>query len=112
MARFYGKVGFKFVNETKPGVWMPQIVERKYYGDVNRIVARQETTEKVNTDLVLNNEISIVADSYAYSHYADIAYVVYMGVKWKVTAVQPTRPRLLLNIGKVWTEDEEEQTND
>ena len=107
MARFYGKVGFGVYTETKPGVWMEQITEKSYYGDAVQIVARQEPVEKVNDDLTLNDEIRIIADTYAYSHYGEIKYVELMGVKWKVTAVRVSRPRLILNIGKKWEEDED-----
>lgn len=112
MARFYGKIGFGVTEETRPGVWMDKIVERPYYGTANRIIARQEPAEKVNNDLVLNDEISVIADSYAYAHYSEIKYVVYMGVKWKVTAVQLQRPRLILNMGKVWNEDTEAEDDE
>lgn len=105
MARFYGNIGFGVTEEVRPGVWMDKIVEHPYYGTETRVVARQEPAEKVNNDLTFNNEISIIADTYAYSHYAEIKYVVVMGVKWGVTAVRMDRPRLILNIGKVWKED-------
>ncbi len=108
MARFYGKVGFGITEEVRPGVWMDNIVERPYYGTENRIVARQEPADKVNNDLTFNNEISIIADTYAYAHYSEIKYVEVMGVKWGVTAVRMDRPRLVLNIGKVWREDTNE----
>lgn len=105
MARFYGKVGFGISTEIRPGVWMDEMVERPYYGTETRVVARQEPADKVNNDLALNNEISIIADTYAYSHYSEIKYVIVMGVKWGVTAIRVDRPRLILNIGKVWRED-------
>lgn len=105
MARFYGNIGFGVTEEVRPGVWMDKFVERPYYGTETRVVARQEPAEKVNNDLTFNNEISIIADTYAYSHYAEIKYVVVMGVKWGVTAIRMDRPRLILNIGKVWKED-------
>jgi hypothetical protein len=106
MARFYGKIGYAMVEETAPGIWMDTIVEKAYYGTSNRIIARADSAEKVNDDLSLNNEISIIADPFAYEHYSHIRYVEFMGVKWKVTAVQVQRPRLILNIGKVYSDDE------
>lgn len=106
MARFYGKIGYAIVRETSPGVWMDDIVEKAYYGTCNRIITRSDPAEKVNDDLSLNNEISIIADPFAYEHYSRIRYVEFMGVKWKVSAVQVQRPRLILNIGKVYTQNE------
>lgn len=107
MARFYGKIGFAVPGEVRPGVWMDTIVERPYFGTSNRVIAREESTSKVNDNLVLNNEISVMADSYAYAHYSEIKYVIFMGVKWKVSAIQMQRPRLILNIGDVYNENKE-----
>jgi len=99
MARFFGKVGYAIVqeSETSPGVWIDTIVEKTYYGTSNRIISRADSAEKVNDDLALNNEISIVADPFAYENYSRIRYVEILGVKWKVTAVQVQRPRLIFN---------------
>ena len=105
MARFYGKIGFAVAEETRPGVWMDTITERPYFGTLSRVVAREQPANKVNDDLVFNNEISIVADSYAYAHYSEIKYVIFMGAKWRVSAVQMQRPRLILNIGEVYKEE-------
>lgn len=107
MARFYGKIGFAVAGETRPGVWMNTIVERPYFGTLNRVVARDQSADKVNNDLVFNNEISIAADSYAYAHYSEIKYVKFMGAKWNVSAVQMQRPRLILNMGDVYKEEED-----
>ena len=102
MAKFYGKIGYAVTTETEPGVWVEQITERSYYGDVIRNVRKLQTSDQVNDDINISNEISIVADPFAYQNCSDIAYVEYMGSKWKVSDVEPMFPRLKLTIGGVY----------
>lgn len=103
--RFYGKVGFMQTYETAPGVYEEQITERSYYGDVLRNSRRYSgSSEKVNDDLDINNEISIIADAYAYQNFHALRYVEWMGAKWKVSSVTVERPRLILSVGGVYNE--------
>lgn len=106
--RYYGKVGYCTTVETRPGVWVPdQIVERPYYGDVLRFNRHQQNDGKVNDDLEIRNQISILADPYAYDHFSEIRYIIWMGVKWKVPTVEVEYPRLKLTVGGVYTENDE-----
>lgn len=102
MARFSGKVGFAETVETKPSVWVEQFSERHYYGDVVRSVRRLEGGTSINDNVVINDEISIVADPYARNHFFAIRYAVWQGVKWKVTNVEVLYPRLVLTLGGIW----------
>lgn len=106
MAKFYGKVGYAVTEETTPGVWKPSIVEKEYYGDLIRNSRRLESTSKVNDDVSIENQISIVADPFAYKNFHNIRYVEYMGVKWKVSNIEVQYPRLILTMGGVWNEQE------
>lgn len=103
--KFFGKVGFMVTEETVPGVWEEKIVESKYYGDVNRVSKRfNSSSDKLNEDLDINNEISIVADAFAVQNFLRIRYVEWMGEKWEVPSVtlDPDRPRLTLAVGGVY----------
>lgn len=102
MAKFYGAVGYGDSHETAPGVWKPVITERKYPGDVLKISKRWQAGENLNDDLTVNNEISIVADPFAYQNFQKMRYIVWMGAYWKVTKVEVQRPRLILTIGGVY----------
>lgn len=102
MARFYGKVGYGFSEETATDVYEDKIVEKSYYGDVTRNTRRWEKGDNINDNLNINNQISIVADAYAYAHFYAMKYVEWMGAKWKVTNVEVQRPRLLLTLGGVY----------
>ena len=105
MAKFYGKVGYAESHEgtgNDEGIWRDEIIERDYYGDVLRNTRRFENGPSINDNLQINNQISIVADAYAYNHFHAMKYVRWMGTCWKVTNVEVQRPRLLLTIGDVW----------
>lgn len=101
MARFFGKVGFQVYDEST-GVFAEDIVERDYRGDITRNVSKWESGENLNDDLNVMNDISIVADPFAYQNFQCIRYVVFMGAKWKVKSVEVSRPRLNLSIGGVY----------
>ncbi len=104
--RFHGKVGYGIDVETSPGIYKKKIVEKSYYGDVNRDMSRIQGGETVNPNITINNTISIVAkDDYAYSHFCDIMYVVWRGSKWKVNSVEVRRPRLILSLGELYNGD-------
>lgn len=102
MAKFCGKIGYGLNAETRPGVWEEQITERQYYGDLTRNTRRLQSTENLNDDVNVANEISIVADPFAYQNFYSMRYVEFMGAKWKVTNVEVQYPRLILTIGGVY----------
>lgn len=102
MAKYYGKIGYNESVETTPGVWEEKITERSYYGDVVRNARRLQSTDKVNDDINVNNEISIVADPYAMNNFHSMRYVEFMGAKWKVSNVEVQYPRLILTLGGLY----------
>lgn len=104
MAKWFGKIGYASTAETMPGVWEETIVEREYYGDVLRNSRRLQSTDKVNDDVNIANQISIVADPYANENFHAMRYVEFMGAKWKVTDVEVQYPRLVLTLGGVFNE--------
>lgn len=102
MGKFYGSIGYAETVETSPGVWVEQITERKYYGDVNRDSRRLQSANQLNDNINVSSEISIVADPYAYNHFHSMRYVEFMGAKWKVSTVEPKPPRLILTLGGLY----------
>lgn len=102
MARFYGAVGYGVSVESSPGVWTDQIVEKSYFGDLERNARRSVNGEYLNNDLTVNNSISIVADAYANEHFFAIRYVKWAGAAWTVSEVTVNSPRLLLKLGEVY----------
>jgi hypothetical protein len=104
MAKFSGVIGYVSAKETAPesGVWMDDVVERNYSGDILQNTKRWEEGQKVNDDLTMNNRISIVADSFANANLYKMRYVKWMGAVWKITNVDIQRPRLILTMGGVY----------
>lgn len=102
MAKYYGKIGYNESVETTPGVWEEKITERSYYGDVVRNARRLQSTDKVNDDINVNNEINIVADPYAMNNFHSMRYVEFMGAKWKVSNIEVQYPRLILTLGGLY----------
>lgn len=105
MAKWYGVIGYGETVQTAPGVWDDIITERTYAGDVIRNVGRWNTTsDSTNDNLNINNQISIVADPFAYQNFHSMKYAEFMGAKWKITNVEVQHPRLILTIGGVFNE--------
>jgi len=102
MAKWFGKIGFATTVETAPSVWTEKIDEREYYGDVVRNSRRLATADKVNDDIVISNQLSIVTDPYAYENFHAMRYAIFMNTKWKITDVEVQYPRLLLTLGGVY----------
>lgn len=102
MARFYGMIGFANTEEGVPGVWEEKITERPYYGDLIRNTRRLQSTDQVNDDINVANEISILSDPYANNHFYSMRYVKFMGAKWKVSNVEVQYPRLILTLGGIY----------
>jgi hypothetical protein len=102
MARFHGRVGYGYSVETEPGVWVDNIVEHSYFGDVIRNTRTLREGENFNPDLSVQNSISIVADAYANDHFFAIRYVEWAGALWTVSSVEVQSPRLLLSLGEVY----------
>lgn len=100
--RWYGNVGYAISKETEPGIWEEDVVERKYYGEITRNKCRFKLGNTINDNVDISNEISIVADPFAYENFHAIRYVEFMGTNWNVESVEPKYPRLILSIGGVY----------
>lgn len=99
MAKFYGAIGYAEKTEIRPGVWDDVITERNYCGDLTRNIRNLQTSDKVNDDINISNNISIIADPFAYDNFHNMKYVVFMGIKWNITSVEVQYPRLILSVG-------------
>ena len=102
MAKWSGLIGYATLVEKAPDVWVEEITELKARGDLFRRSRRLQSTDQVNDDIVLSNEISIVASPFARNHYQDIRYVRHGDVKWKVVVAVIDYPRIILTLGGVY----------
>lgn len=106
MAKYCGVIGFGYTSEDTPGVWVEHIKTRSYYGDLIRNSRRLQSTDKVNDDINISNQISVVLDPYLEQNFHTIRYVTFMGEKWKVTDVEVNYPRLTMTLGGLYNESE------
>jgi hypothetical protein len=102
MTKFYGVVGYGRSVETKMGVWQDIITERKYFGDEVRASRILVSNAELNDDMSTGTSISILADPYALDNFFAMRFVEWGGTLWKVTNVDPQRPRLILRLGGVY----------
>ena len=110
--KFCGSVGFiEDETEIKPGVWKSKIVEHPYVGDVLQNIYRNAPSNKQNENFDLNNRISIYADLYAQNNYHHIKYIVWNLIKWRVKSITINYPKLTLEIGGLYNENEKETTS-
>lgn len=104
MAKWCGEIGFGTTVETEPSVYTEKIVPRKYMGDIIRNNRRLQTADKVNDDVVITNQISVLCDPYAMENFHAMRYATFMNSKWKITDVEVNYPRLTLTLGGVYNE--------
>lgn len=103
--KFHGPIGFNTGTVESPansGVWVNQIVERSYYGDILNRARGIDEAHQATPDLTVSVSISIVADPFANETYFAIRYIKWAGSLWVVTNVRPQPPRLILTLGGVY----------
>jgi hypothetical protein len=104
MAKFSGKIGYSNTveNETKPGIWTEEIIEKYHRGDITKQFNRWQSGKTINTNINISNKVSIVADSFSLNNLHKMRYIHMSGGLWKITGVDIERPRLILSIGGVY----------
>lgn len=109
--KFYGSIGFAVTEDDGNGVWKEKITDKKYAGDVVQYTRRKESGEHINDGLRINVQISILCyDPWFHDHMTQIRYVEYMGSKWVVESIDPTKyPSVLLTLGGLYHGDEPEE---
>lgn len=103
MGKYYGLVGFAYqVDDEVPGVVSEKLVERPYYGEVIRNARRAQSGDKMNDDLTVSNQISLLLDPYLIDNYYRIRCLTFMGARWKVTNIEMRYPRIIVDIGGLY----------
>ena len=102
MAKFYGNIGYEKMVEKNPGVWKEEIVTYPYYGELVRNTRRLQSSDQLNDDITVANEISIIADPFANKNFYSMRYVEFNGAKWKISNVEVRYPRLVLTLGGLY----------
>lgn len=112
MAKFCGKIGYSVTIETNPGIWQERITERACTGELLRNTRKLQGSDRVNSDITIANEISIIADPYANGNFHAMRYVTFMGARWKIESIEVQYPRLILSIGGIYNGETAEDNND
>ena len=109
--KFYGPIGFAITVDDGDGVWKEKITEKNASGDVIQLTRRVESGEHINDGLRINCQISILCiDPWFLDHISYIRYVGYLGNKWIVESVDPTKyPSVILTLGGLYHGDEPEE---
>lgn len=99
--KFYGEIGFWCKDvETSPGIYNEAIIEKSYVGDILKNNRRWQNSGNQNDSLTTNNRISIISDLYLRQNWSSIKYVIWNGVKLKVSNVDlEGYPRVILDLG-------------
>ena len=111
--RYCGTVAYRTTvervdeNGEGTGIWDEKIITRTYKGDVTKNYSRNSNGESINDNYQISNSISLIADAYALSNFTSIIYIMWMGVKWKVSSVDASNyPRMIFSLGGVWNEEQ------
>lgn len=108
MTKYYGKIGFITTEETDPGVYIEKTIERSYKGDVIRNYRRWESSQdSINSNINVNNSISIISDDFVVNNMPFIRYVEWMGSYWNINNIDVQPPRLILEIGGIYHKQED-----
>lgn len=103
MAKYHGFIGFAGEQtETSPGVWTEGITEKEYSGDLLQFNRRTQNSGKVNDDMTITNQISIIADAFLNNNLYAVRYVTFMGGKWKIDSVNVEFPRMIFSLGGLY----------
>lgn len=102
MSRWYGKIGFSVQEETSPGIWNEVVVEKNYYGDIYNRSRRWQQSKDLIDDITITNEITITTDPYIIENLTNIKYVIIEGIKWKISNITLSAPRLTLSLGGIY----------
>lgn len=108
--KFYGYIGFAITEDVGHSVWKEKITQKKYAGDVLQLTRRVDPGEHINDGLRINCQISILCyDPWFHDHVSQIRYAEYMGSKWIVESVDPTKyPSVVLTLGGLYHGEEPE----
>ena len=108
--RYRDRLGFATEVERAPGVWMPNIEERTFSGEVVKYSSHfQEQQNSTNPTPQLRNQISVVGTPFLFDNLPRLRYAWFLGYRWKITSTELVENRLILDLGDLYTEDSTEE---
>lgn len=107
--RYSGEIGFEIPVNKGHGVHGFKKVVKPCFGDVVRADMSIEKND-VNSDISLNNAISILADPFISTNFMYARYITFMNEKWSISTVDLNKyPRIIINIRGLYMEEESEE---
>ena len=104
MPKSSGVIGYALAVETRPGVWINSITDKKYIGEIVRDNRKIVEQGEINGSININNNISIVSNKFMLSNMAYMKYITYMNSKWKISSVDIKPPRIIITLGGLYNE--------
>ncbi len=103
--KYTGKIGFAVMKNEGEGIYTEEIEEKVYYGDLLSSRWNNENNQNsTNTNVRLNNSISVICDKYLSENISVIRYITYKNSKWCITGIEIQPPRIIINIGGIYNE--------
>lgn len=101
MKRWCGNIAFTNTVEVEQDVWVDQPVTKFYKGNILQEYVKNQDNN-VNEDINISNRVSVITDMFLMSHLNSISYVEFYGIKWKVSSIEVSYPRVNLTLGGVY----------
>ena len=103
MSKFSGSIGInRGAIETAPGIFDPSIEEVEVVGEIRNQVARWQSHEQRDT-VSARHVLSIVTPEDSMQiDFTEVVYIIWLGRKWSVVAIQYKRPRIELTLGGLY----------
>ena len=107
MTREKVDVGFQHFRETTKSVYRDDQVIRSYQAFVNRVMVRPVVQDDSSVeDVQLSNQVSFLTDWYSTKYIDNIRFVRWRGNRFRVRSVAWQWPRIVLEIGAPYPNDE------
>jgi len=107
MTREKVDVGFQHFRETAHSVYRDDQVVRSYPAFVNRVMVRPVVQDDSSVeDVQLSNQVSFLTDWYSTKYIDNIRFVKWRGNRFRVRSVTWQYPRIVLEIGAPYPNDE------
>jgi len=99
MARFWGLLGLnRGYTETSPGTFTNVIDEVEVNGEMRKQNIRWSNAE-MRDSISAKTVLSIVTPEDSVIDFTEAVYVIWMGKKWSILAIDYIRPRVELTLG-------------
>lgn len=106
--KWAGKIGFVKQEETlidgePSGIWEEVVTEREYTGDLTRSSFSIKDVNTINDSVTVSNQISFIADPYAFNNFVYMRYITFMNSKWRISNIDlNNQPRMIITLGEIY----------